>query len=403
MPQQTNDQNTPGTHPMQQPIIEAKSRQLGWFLVPVLILIIAGVSTLRLRAEAEIRVQSVTKSLAVQHVSVVYPTRGSTAIELSLPGATEAFTESPIYARTNGYLKNWTKDIGAHVSAGELLAVIETPELDQQLMQARGVLAQTVANLKLAKITSARYQVLIGTHSVSQQNVDQGNQNVAMLTGSAQAAAADVQRLEQLQSFERVTAPFAGIVTARSTDIGDLINAGNSGQGQELFRIARIDTLRVFVNVPEDYTASIRPGVRAKLSIGGFPGRAFAGTVTRYTHAVDINSRTMRTEIDIPNPSGILSPGAYVSASFSLREPVASLNLPANTLIFQQAGLQVGVVDEKQRVQLRRIAIGRDFGTSVEVLSGLKPTDAVIANPSDSLNAGEPVQIENPGPANSGA
>ena len=395
MLQHTDEQNAVGERPMQQKMAATESKRLAWFLVPVLALIIGGAFTLRSRTAAAERVVSVTKTLAVQHVSVVHPTRGNSATELSLPGTTEAFTESPIYARTNGYLKSWSKDIGAHVKAGELIAVIETPELDQQLMQARGTLAQTEANLKLAKITAGRYQDLIGTHSVSQQNVDQGNQSVAMLSGSAQAAAADVQRLEQLQAFEQVTASFDGIVTARNTDIGDLINAGNSGTGQELFRIARIDVLRVFVNVPEDYTASIKPGVAAKLSIAGFPGRTFPGKVTRYAHAVDVNSRTMRTEIDIPNPGGILSPGVYASATFSLRAPVASLIVPANTLIFQQAGLQVGVVGQDHRVQLRNITIGRDFGTSVEVISGLKATDAVIANPSDSLNPGDPVQAEN--------
>jgi RND family efflux transporter MFP subunit len=394
MPQQADIQNSESVYRMQLTPTSIQTKRLAWFLAPVLFLAIGGAFTLRSRVASEAQVVAVTKTLAVQHVSVVHPKRGDSETQVSLPGTIEAFTESPIYARTNGYLKTWTKDIGAHVNAGELLATIETPELDQQLLQARGVLAQTEANLKLAKITAARYVDLIGTHSVSQQNVDQGNQNVAMLTGSAQAAAADVERLEQLQAFEQVTAPFNGIVTARSTDIGDLINAGNSGNGQELFRIARIDTLRVFVNVPEDYTTSIKPGVQARLSISGFPG-TFTGAVTRYTHAVDINSRTMRTEIDIPNPYGKLSPGAYVSATFSLSSPVGSLVLPANTLIFQDAGLQVGVVDRNDLVQLRKVAIGRDLGTAVEVLSGLKETDAVIANPSDSLNAGDPVQVEN--------
>jgi RND family efflux transporter MFP subunit len=281
------------------------------------------------------------------------------------------------------------------VKAGEVLAVIETPELDQQLMQARGVLAQTEANLKLAKITAARYQELIATHSVSEQNLDQANQNMAMLTASAESAAADVQRLQQMQEFEQVRAPFDGIVTARNTDVGDLINSGNGGMAQELFRVARIDTLRVFVNVPEDYVGSIKPGVAAKLSVAAFPGRQFPGRVARFTHALDPNSRTMRTEIDIPNPSEMLSPGAYTSASFSLRTPIRPFILPANTLIFQEAGMQVGVVDQNCRVQLRKVMIGRDFGTSVEVLSGLQAADAVITNPPDSLNPGEQVAVEN--------
>jgi RND family efflux transporter MFP subunit len=371
------------------------ARRLLWFIAPIVMLAIGALLTVRSNAAGEAKVAAATKTLAVQHVSVVHPAHGNPVTELSLPGTTEAFVESPIFARTNGYLKLWTRDIGARVKAGELLAVIETPELDQQLMQARAVLAQTEANLKLAKITGSRYQDLLASHSVSQQDVDQSSQNAAMLTASAQAAAADVQRLEQLQQFERVCAPFDGIVTARNIDIGDLINAGSSGTGKEMFRIARIDILRIFVNVPEDYSGSIRPGIAAKLSIAGFPGKEFPARVTRYAHAVDVNSRTMRTELDVPNSHGALVPGTYASATFSLRSPITPLILPSNTEIFQANGMQVGLVDKDNRVQLRNITVGRDFGTSVEVLSGLQPSDAVIANPSDSLTAGEEVALTN--------
>lgn len=373
-----------------------RAARLLWFIAPIVVLAIGGLLTARSKAAAEARVNATTKTLAVQHVSVVHPVRGNPVTQLSLPGTTEAFVESPIFARTNGYLKLWTKDIGARVKAGELLAVIETPELDQQLMQARAVLAQTDANLKLAKITASRYQELIASHSVSQQDVDQGNQNTAMLTASSQAAAADVERLEQLQQFEEVVAPFDGIVTTRNIDIGDLINAGSSGTSKEMFRIARIDTLRIFVNVPEDYSGSIRPGVTAKLSIAGFPGKEFPATVARYAHAIDMNSRTMRTELDLANSNDVLVPGAYASATFRLRTPMAPLILPSNTEIFQADGMQVGVVDKNCRVQLRDITVGRDFGTSVEVLSGLQPSDAVITNPSDSLATGMQVAVTNP-------
>jgi RND family efflux transporter MFP subunit len=379
--------------PQQQP--RSGLRRLLWFVAPIVVLAIGALFTVHSKAASEAKVAAVTNTLAIPHVSVVHPVRGNPVTELSLPGTTEAFVESPIFARTNGYLKLWTKDIGAHVAAGELLAAIETPELDQQLMQARAVLAQTEANLKLAKITGSRYQDLIASHSVSQQDVDQSNQNTAMLTATAQAAGADVQRLEQLQQFEKVCAPFDGIITARNIDIGDLINAGSSGTGKEMFRIARIDRLRIFVNVPEDYSGSIKPGVTAKLSIAGFPGKEFPAKVARYAHAVDANSRTMRTELDIPNSNGALVPGAYASATFSLRSPVAPLILPSNTEIFQANGMQVGLVDKNNRVQLRNISVGRDFGTSVEVLSGLRPSDAVITNPSDSLTAGAQVALTN--------
>jgi RND family efflux transporter MFP subunit len=371
-------------------------RRLLWFIAPIVVLAIGALATVHSKAAGEAKVAAATKTLAVQHVSVVHPARGNAVTELSLPGTTEAFVESPIFARTSGYIKLWTTDIGARVKAGQLLAVIETPELDQQLMQARAVFSQTEANLKLAKITAARYQDLISSHSVSQQDVDQGNQNTAMLSATSQAAAADVQRLEQLQQFEKVSAPFDGIVTARNIDIGDLINAGSSTTGKEMFRIARIDTLRIFVNVPEDYSSSVRPGIAAKLSIAGFPGKEFPARVTRYAHAVDTSSRTMRTELDIPNSTDTLVPGAYASATFSLRSPIAPLILPSNTEIFQGTGMQVGVVERDNRVQLRNISVGRDFGTSIEVLSGLSPNDAVITNPSDSLTAGAEVALTTP-------
>ena len=369
-------------------------RRLLWFLIAPLLLGVLALFTVRSRAEANAHVETLTKALAVQHVSVVHAKRGDSVAVLDLPGTTEAFTESPVFARTNGYLQSWTKDIGAHVRAGEILAQIETPELDQQLSQARAMLAQTDANLKLAKITASRYQDLIQSHSVSQQEVDQNNQSLAMLIASSDAASADVQRLEQLQAFEKVSAPFDGIVTARNTDIGDLINSGNSGGGKELFRVARIDTLRIFVNVPEDYSGSVRPGMHASVHIAGYPGQAFAATVARSANAVDPSSRTMRTELDIPNRTGRLLPGAYANASFQLRAPMVPLVLPSNTLIFQAAGMQVGIVDRNNKVALRPITIARDLGTTVEVISGLQPNDVVIANPSDSLTEGTQVSVQ---------
>jgi RND family efflux transporter MFP subunit len=381
----TVEQSSPQRH---------SGKRLLWFLLPPLLLGALALVTVRSRAEATAHVEATTKALAVQHVSVVHPKRGASVAQLDLPGTTEAFTESPIFARTNGYLRSWTKDIGAHVEAGEILAEIETPELDQQLSQARAMLAQAQANLKLARITASRYQDLIQSHSVSQQEVDQNNQNLAMLIASRDAASADVQRLEQLQAFEKVSAPFDGIVTARNTDIGDLINSGSTGGGKELFRVARIDTLRIFVNVPEDYSGSVKPGMRAAVHIAGYPGQAFAATVARSTNAVDPSSRTMRTELDIPNRTGKLLPGAYANASFQLRAPILPLVLPSNTLIFQAAGMQVAVVDQKHKVALRDITIARDLGTTVEVISGLQPNDAVIANPSDSLTEGTQVSLE---------
>jgi RND family efflux transporter MFP subunit len=226
--------------------------------------------------------------------------------------------------------------------------------------------------------------------------VDQNNQSLAMLIASRDAASADVRRLEQLQAFEKVCAPFDGVVTARNTDIGALINSGSTGGGTELFRVARIDTLRIFVNVPEDYSGSVRPGTRASLHIAGYPGQAFAATVARSANAVDPSSRTMRTELDIPNRTGKLLPGTYANASFQLHAPMVPLVLPSNTLIFQTAGMQVGIVDQNNKVALRNITIARDLGTTVEVISGLQANDAVIANPSDSLTEGTQVSVQSP-------
>jgi RND family efflux transporter MFP subunit len=343
-----------------------------------------------------------TKSLAVQTVNVIHAELGSPVTDLTVPGTAQAFSESPIYARINGYLRVWSVDIGAHVRKGQLLAVIEAPEVDQELSHARAMLAQAQANLELANVTSARYRELIKSNSVSQQEVDNNNQNLNVQAANVQAATAEVGRLEQLQGFEKIYAPFDGVITARRTDIGDLINAGNSGLGAELFRISNINTMRVYVNVPEVYSESIARGVRATMEVAALPNRQFAGAVERTSHAIGMNSRTLLTEVDVPNPKGELFPGAYAQVHFHLSLKVVPLVLPGNTILFQAQGPQVGVVNSQNQVELRKVTLGRDFGNRVEILSGISQTDAVIANPPDYLVDGMSVAVQTAGQATQG-
>jgi RND family efflux transporter MFP subunit len=378
------DQGSSGTDQQKQ-AARSKGKRLLWFLVIPALLVFAALVTVSASRRSNQSLGATTKTLALQNVSVVHAEPGSPVTDLTVPGTVQAFSESPIYARINGYLRAWNADIGAHVGKGQLLAVIEAPEVDQELSHARAMLAQAQANLELATVTSARYRDLIKSNSVSQQEVDNNNQNLNSQTANVQAAAAEVGRLEQMQGFEKIYAPFDGVITARKTEVGDLINAGNSGLGAELFRISHITTMRVYVNVPEVYSESIAPGVRASMEVASVSHHLFTGTVARTNHAIGMNSRTLLTEVDVPNPKGELFPGAYAQVHFHLALPTVPLVLPGNTILFQAQGPQVGVVNSQNRVELRKVTLGRDFGNKVEILSGIAPPDAVIANPPDYL------------------
>ena len=334
-----------------------------------------------------------TQSLAKETVGVLHALRGEPVSSVTLPGMTQAYSESPVYARVNGYVRTWYADIGAHVRKGNLLAEIDAPDVDQQLSQARAMLDQAEANLELAKITAARYQDLIQTKSVSQQEVDQNNQNLAAQQANVQAAAANVGRLEQMQGFEKVHAPFDGVITARKTDFGDLINAGNDGAGRELFRVSQIGTIRVFVNVPEEYSQQIADGAGASMDLIELPGKQFRGRVTRTSNAIDPLSRTLLVEVDVANPSGQLLPGAYANIHFKVPRGVVPLVLPNSSILFQSAGTQVAIVNRENSVALRKVTLGRDFGDTVEILSGVTAKDTVVANPPDSLTTGTPVAV----------
>jgi RND family efflux transporter MFP subunit len=352
------------------------------------------------RHASEAALSLVTREASVLTVSVVHPTPGSQADDLALPGNVQAFTETPIYSRTDGYLKKWYFDIGSHVRRGQLLADIETPEVDQQLNQSRAELERIQANEQLAGVTSNRWQALLAKHAVSQQEADQAKSNFIAAQAAVDASRANVHRLEQMQNYEKIVAPFDGVITARNTDIGDLINAGagaGSANPRELFHLAAINKLRVYVAVPEVDSDAIHDGETAYLTEDSNPDLKIPGRIVRNSDAIDHATRTLNVEVDVNNGDGVLRPGAYVFAHFHLPARNSSVTVPSNTLLFRAEGLRVGVVRDN-RVQLVPVTIGHDFGSSVEVTSGLTPQNQVILDPSDSLASGMEVHAK-PAPA----
>jgi RND family efflux transporter MFP subunit len=333
-----------------------------------------------------------TEEAAIPIVNVIHPKDGAPLEELVLPGNTQAFSDTPIFARTSGYLKRWFFDIGAHVKRGDLLAEIETPEIDKQLQQARADLETAQANHHLAETTAARWQFLLQSDSVSRQETDEKVADLSARKATVDSNASNVRRLEDLQSFQKVYAPFDGVLTARNTDVGALIDAGANSAGKELFHLAAVDTLRVFVAIPEVYSRAARPGAIASLTLEEFPGRSFQGTLARTSNSIDQASHTLLTEVDVRNSDGQLLPGAYVSVHFKLPQTVRSVVVPTNTLLFRSEGLRVALVRDG-RVQLESVKIGRDYGSTVEVISGLQANDAVVLDPADSLVSGAPVRI----------
>jgi RND family efflux transporter MFP subunit len=401
--------NTTGTHPSgEYPLApetvaeaevgveEPKLTRGTWIGMAVVAAIVAAVVIFGLMARrgSERILEKETAASAIPSVNVVYPAPSTLSSEIALPGNTQAYMDTPIYSRTNGYLKSWYFDIGAHVHKGQLMAQIETPEVDQQLQVAQADLKSAEANLDLANTTSTRYQNLLKTNSVSKQETDVAMSDASAKKAAVDASMANVRRLEQLQSFEKVYAPFDGIVTARNTDVGRLISAGQNTTPQELFHLAAIGKLRVYVAVPEAYSAAIKDGSKATLTLDEYPGKTFEGTIARNSNAIDQSTRTLNVEVDVDNPKAELLPGAYVFVHFKVPEHAASLMIPSNTLLFRSEGLRVGVVRDG-RVQLVPVKIGKDSGATVEIASGLSANDAVILDPSDSLASGQEVQIAN--------
>lgn len=368
--------------------------KIKWFLFIPAVLCLSGIITFFVRAQDSKKLITTTQALQAESVAVIHPQQGPQDTDLSLPATLQAYSDSPVYARTSGYVSHWYADIGSHVRQGQLLAQIETPEVDQELNQARAALAQTEANLTLADITAKRYQSLITTNAVSQQDVDENNQNFEAQKANVQAASANVSRLEQMQSFEKVIAPFDGVITQRLTDIGDLINAGNGGTGFQLFRIAKIDVIRTFVTVPETYSQQIVNGLKATLAVTSLGNQQFTGAVIRNSHSIDLTSHTLLVEIDVPNPTGKLMPGAYAEVHMHVPLPVQSLVVPSGSVLYQAAGPQMAVVNQNSQVELRKVGLGRDFGSTIEITSGLKASDSIIASPPDYLVDGMKVSVQ---------
>ena len=361
-----------------------------------LILLIAALCLAAWGEVSRVRARSAlgkeTAAAAILTVITITPNRTSLGEELVLPGTVQAYTEAPIYARTSGYLKDWRTDIGTQVTKGQLLGEIETPEVDQQLSQAEADLATARANEALSNTTNTRWKGLLATESVSKQDADEKAGDAAAKKAAADSAAANVARLRELESFKRVVAPFSGVITARNTDIGALINAGQS-TGTELFRIADMHKLRIYVQVPESYAAATHPGLDAELRFAEQPNKSFTAKTVRTSNALDPTLRTLQLELELDNANREVFPGAYAEVHFKLPASAESLRLPANTVLFRAAGLQVATVNGQRRVTLKNIVQGRDFGSTIEILSGLQPDDVVILNPPDSLTDGVVVRI----------
>jgi RND family efflux transporter MFP subunit len=377
---------------------DARPKRRGLVVALIVAALAAGVLIFGIhsRVTAEASLRSVTQQMAVPSVSVVLPKPTASAEEVILPGNIQPFISSPIYARTDGYLKAWYFDIGAHVKQGQLLATIQTPEVDEQLAQARSTLATAQANVELAQITRDRYQSLLTKHAVAQQDVDNAVGSYSANKAVVDADMANVRHYEALVSFEKVYAPFDGVITARNTDIGDLINSGsNTAPRTDLFDIAQPGVLRVYVNVPEEYSRGVKPGeTGTDIGLAEFPGQKFPGKLVRTADAINATTRTLLAEIDVQNPKGTLLSGSYAEVHLKIPSQTSTFLLPVNTLIFRSEKLQVGVV-KNGKVALTEVTPGHDFGAEIEIAAGLNADDQVVMNPPDSLVSGQQVKLVN--------
>ena len=396
-----------------EPTPQATRRTVVILIVLFIVAVVVAITGILPRMHARAALREETDSMAVPDVAVVNPQTGQPMQEVLLPGTIQAYTDAPIYARTNGYVKAWYHDIGAHVQKGELLAVIETPELDRQVDEARASLVTAKANLGLAHVTAQRYEGLRGTEAVSKQSIDTATQTESAQAASVQVAQQSLNQLLEMQSFERVYAPFDGVITARNVNVGQLVDSGsNGGTGsssnpggnisatgtvmngpQELFHISSMNTVRIFVNVPGVYVSEARPGAKTNIDVPGFPGRIFKGTIVRTADSIDLNTRTLMVEVDIPNPKHDLLPGAYGQVHLQLPMTHPALIIPVDALLFRSEGLRVVTVDAQNHAHLKVITVGRDWGTRIEVLTGLTAQDRVINNPPDAITENEAVHV----------
>lgn len=384
------DEPVPTADPARRRALLKKVRRYSLIAVAIAAMLAVWGIALRIHARAELRASALQASALT--VATTKPKRGDGSEDLVLPGIVQAYVESPIYARTSGYLKAWFTDIGARVKKGQLLALIDTPEIDSELAQAKADLATAQANAALANLTDERWQGLLKTQSVSQQDADNKAGDAAAKRAMAESAKQNVERLEALESFKRVLAPFDGIVTARNTDVGDLINAGQSA-GTELFRMSDVHRLRIYAQVPEIYAATAQAGLKADLRFAERPGKVYPADTVRTANALDPNTRTLQVELQLDNHAAELLPGAYTDVHFKLPPNEQVLRLPANAIIFRAKGLEVAVVENGDTVRIKKVDQGRDFGSTVEILAGVDPNDEVVLNPPDSIADGTRVHI----------
>jgi RND family efflux transporter MFP subunit len=382
--------------PQSPPIVPIQRRpRRGWLAALVIFAVFVGllVSGILQRLHTSAALRTETADMAVPTVSVVSPQRAAPSQEIVLPGNVQPYVTAPIFSRTNGYLQAWYFDIGAHVKKGQLLAVIATPEVDQQLGQSRSNLSTAEANLRLAEITRNRYQGLLKSNAVSQQDVDNAVGTYNANKSIVEADQANVKQLEALQSFEKIYAPFDGIITARNTDVGTLVDSGSSGGVKtDLFHLSQVDRLRVYVNVPEQYSQATTSGLTAGLTLSEFPGTIFTGKLVRTSQAINFETRTLLAEVDVTNPTGKLLSGSYAEVHFKVPGTITTYILPVDTLLFRKEGLRVAVVKDS-KTQLLPLTPGRDFGDTIEIISGLQGDESVMVSPPDSVVNGEKVQI----------
>ena len=380
------------THGGQPPKSSSRSLFVVFFFVAAALVIAGAILLVFRRGEYQTLAKN-TEALAVPTVAVIHPIPEPGNENLVLPGTMQAYVESPIYARTNGYLKKWYYDIGSRVNKGDLLVDIDTPEVDQELYQARADLNTSKANENLSQITATRYSELLKTDGVSKQEVDNATGDLEAKRAIVQSGQANVRRLEELESFKHVYAPFSGVITRRNVDIGTLINAGNGGASQQLFFLAQTDPIRVFINVPEAYASSIKPGLGAYLELTQFPGQRFQGKVVRTSESIDIATRSLLTEVDVPNKTGVLLPGGFAQVHLEVKAVGQPLQVPVNALLFRAEGLRAVVIADG-RTKLQRITVGRDYGNTLEVVDGLKANDWIVLNPPDSLEDNQAVNVK---------
>ncbi len=376
-----------------------KSRLFLVFFAVIAILVIVGIFLMFQRKAQYQALAEETEASTVPTVSVVHAIPEAGDENLVLPGTLQAYVEAPIYARTNGYVRKWYHDIGSRVNKGELLADIDSPEVDQQLDQAKADLSTAQANLHLADITAKRNLELLKTNAISKQEADNSNGDFAAKQAIEQSAQANVRRLQELIAFQRVIAPFSGVITKRNVDIGMLINSGNGGTAQQLFTLAQTDPIRVFINVPEASAAAIKTGIGAYVELPQYPGQKFQGKVVRTAESIDLATRTLYTEVDVPNKSGQLLPGGFAQVFLEVKATGQRLQVPVNALLFRSEGLRAVVIDANHKARLRPIVVGRDYGTTLEVLGGLSADDWIVLNPPDALEDGQAVhvkQVSNP-------